>query len=152
MFKYFTSILCAFALMFANIAHATTAVVLAGTYNVASTNFTAVPGMSLTQYKASTSFNGGGLSMRICMAVITVKDAELANLTVRATFNGAIGTLGETATNSDGSKSFGFTIVNPPNQAGVPSEKCKVIAQVKKNSGADILLDTTTGDIFNLEG
>lgn len=150
--------LIAFVALTASIALASQTVQLAApaTHTVTSTTFTTPAGFSIDTLKVNAGFTGGLSSMQACAASVTVKDASLAQLNVRVIFNGVAGAQpsGSPKTNADGSVTFTFVLVNPPNQSGVLNTKCRAQAQLSKKSTANpnVTLDPgAEGDILKFE-
>jgi len=136
MFKRLISILTLFVLLAANTSYSQDRKLgvdpLPPTLDVTATTWVNAPGWLLTGRAVNTSFMGGGLSMYLCFAFVTVKDVAQTQLKTRVLFNGATGTLVQTTDNADGSQSRVYQIVNPPGVA--TSATCKTQLQVAKTS------------------
>lgn len=131
----------------ASVAYAAT-VSLTAPYTVASTSFTTVPGVELSNVQCtSISFMGGLYLGWACPAMLTVKDANLAGLKTQLLFGTSVATAYQETVNADGSVTRVYVAHNPK---GINSSgKITVKVQLSKVS-ANVVLDPAAGDVLSL--
>ena len=155
MLKKLLGLSLAMAFLVSNPAHAAV-VSLASPYTVTSTSFTNVPGIQLNNVQCtSASFNGGLITMWLCVTTLTIKDVQQSNIQTRALFGNTAGSLQSTTNRPDGSVTRVYMAANPSGLT--TSGKITVKGQVARVPVQGfvplsvIVLDPPTGDVFKIE-